>query len=78
MHGQFPCRSDRCSVSQTDRIWRCITGGVVHEPLGDMVRVLASMTEHEKVRLPGFYNNVRPLEPFEKSLYDEIIRRCKL
>jgi di- and tripeptidase len=53
-------------------------GGVVHEPLTDMARVLASLVDQcGKVSLPGFYDNVRSLEPDEGAIYDEIIRRCE-
>lgn len=52
-------------------------GGVVSEPLVDMVRVLASLTDADtRVRIPGFLDDVRKLELKEIALYDEIIERC--
>jgi hypothetical protein len=51
-------------------------GGVVDEPLLDLARVLSTLLGKDgKVSMPGFYDNVRPLEPYEDALYDEIIRR---
>lgn len=52
-------------------------GGVVSEPLVDMVRVLASLTDSDgRVRIPGFLEDVRKLDAKESALYDEIILRC--
>ncbi|GAA5984956.1 hypothetical protein JCM11641_005597 [Rhodosporidiobolus odoratus] len=55
-----------------------IWGGVTSEPLGDLVRLLATLTDAEgKVRIPGFLDNVRKLSPEEKKLYDAVVERCK-
>ncbi|KAI5474387.1 beta-ala-his dipeptidase [Pseudohyphozyma bogoriensis] len=52
-------------------------GGVVSEPLVDMVRLLASLTDADgRVRVPGFLNDVRKLGQEENALYDAIIERC--
>ncbi|ORY68046.1 hypothetical protein BCR35DRAFT_294767 [Leucosporidium creatinivorum] len=53
-------------------------GGVVSEPLVDMVRLLASLTDADgRVRIPGFLDDVRKLEKKESELYDAVIERCK-
>ena len=53
-------------------------GGVVSEPLVDMVRLLASLTDADgRVRIPGFLNDVRKLSKEESDLYDTVIERCK-
>ncbi|KAM0756418.1 Zn-dependent exopeptidase [Meredithblackwellia eburnea MCA 4105] len=52
-------------------------GGVVSEPLVDMVRLLASLTDADgRVRIPGFLNDVRKLTQEESDLYDDVISRC--
>lgn len=51
-------------------------GGTVHEPLIDMVRLLATLTDHDsKVVIPGFYDHVATMGDHEQSLLDEVIRR---
>lgn len=53
-------------------------GGVVSEPLVDMVRLLASLTDADgNVRIPGFLNDVRKLGEKESELYEEIIKRSR-
>jgi len=53
-------------------------GGVVSEPLVDMVRLLASLTDAEgRVRIPGFLDEVRPLGAEESKLYDQVIERAE-
>lgn len=52
-------------------------GGVVSEPLVDMVRLLASLTDADgRVRIPGFLDDVRKLGAEESGLYDAVIERC--
>lgn len=52
-------------------------GGVVSEPLGDMVRLLSSLTDGEgKVLVPRFLDEVRVLGEAEGKLFDEVVRRC--
>lgn len=51
-------------------------GGVVSEPLVDMVRLLASLTDADgRVRIPGFLDEVRKLGAEESKLYDQVIER---
>ncbi|RDB17979.1 putative di- and tripeptidase DUG2 [Hypsizygus marmoreus] len=47
-----------------------IEGGAVVEPMFDMVQLLATLTDgNRKVRIPGFYDHVRPQTPEEDELY---------
>ncbi|KAG6845113.1 hypothetical protein H0H87_000540 [Tephrocybe sp. NHM501043] len=47
-----------------------IEGGAVAEPMFDMVRLLASLTDGQRrVQIPGFYDHVRPQTQEEKDLY---------
>lgn len=54
-------------------------GGVVSEPLVDMVRLLASLTDADgRVRIPGFLDDVRKMTSEESALYANVIDRCDL
>ncbi|KAF5382706.1 hypothetical protein D9615_002814 [Tricholomella constricta] len=47
-----------------------IEGGAVVEPMFDMVRLLANLTDsHRRVQVPGFYDHVRAQTEDEKELY---------
>ncbi|KAG6886585.1 hypothetical protein C0992_003273 [Termitomyces sp. T32_za158] len=47
-----------------------VEGGAVVEPMFDMVRLLASLTDAQRrVQIPGFYDHVRPQTEEEKKLY---------
>jgi len=47
-----------------------IEGGAVVEPMFDMVRLLAALTDGQRrVLIPGFYDHVRPQTEEEKELY---------
>lgn len=49
-------------------------GGVVHEPVLDLVRILSLLIDEKgKIRLDGFYDGVRPLDSEEEKLYDAIV-----
>ncbi|GAA5998967.1 glutamine amidotransferase subunit DUG2 [Rhodotorula paludigena] len=51
-------------------------GGVTSEPLNDLIRVLASLTDADgRVRIPGFLDDVRKLEASEQRLYDRLVER---
>ncbi|GAA6037565.1 hypothetical protein JCM8097_006116 [Rhodosporidiobolus ruineniae] len=55
-----------------------IWGGVTSEPLGDLVRLLACLTDEQgHARIPGFFDDVRKLLPEEKKLYEAVVERCK-
>ncbi|GAA6010624.1 hypothetical protein JCM11491_002998 [Sporobolomyces phaffii] len=54
-----------------------IHGGVISEPLNDLVRLLATLTDADgRVRIPGFLDDVRKLEASELQLYEAVIERC--
>ncbi|KDE08577.1 hypothetical protein MVLG_01350 [Microbotryum lychnidis-dioicae p1A1 Lamole] len=54
-----------------------ISGGVVSEPLVDMVRILSTLTSPTgQILIPNFNASVRALAPAEDALYDRIIDRC--
>ncbi|KAI9511084.1 Zn-dependent exopeptidase [Russula earlei] len=47
-----------------------IDGGAWDEPMQDMIRVLAGLTDHNrKALIPGFYDKVRPLDDKEAELF---------
>ncbi|KDR82660.1 hypothetical protein GALMADRAFT_58317 [Galerina marginata CBS 339.88] len=47
-----------------------IEGGAVAEPMVDMVRLLATLTDSKRVvQIPGFYDQVQPQTEDEKELY---------
>ncbi|BGP20053.1 hypothetical protein JCM10213_003563 [Rhodosporidiobolus nylandii] len=63
---------------QPDLLHSGIWGGVTSEPLGDLVRLLATLTDAEgRVRIPGFLDDVRKLQSEERKLYDAVVERCK-
>ncbi|GAA6008400.1 hypothetical protein JCM10207_000113 [Rhodosporidiobolus poonsookiae] len=67
----------RVSSDQPD-LHSGIWGGVTSEPLGDLVRLVASLTGPDgRVRIPGFMDDVRPLKEEERALYEEVVERCK-
>jgi acetylornithine deacetylase/succinyl-diaminopimelate desuccinylase-like protein len=48
-------------------------GGIIHNPNQLLARALASLHDAEgRVRVPGFYDQVRPLSRREKALYDAL------
>ncbi|CAI2170153.1 187_t:CDS:10 [Funneliformis geosporum] len=50
-------------------------GGAVSEPLNDMIRILAKlMSDDNRILIPGFYDNVRPVTPYEERLYEYILK----
>ncbi|KAJ7857773.1 hypothetical protein B0H13DRAFT_2077001 [Mycena leptocephala] len=50
-----------------------IEGGAVVEPLLDMVHLLSTLTDAQhQVRIPGFYDQVRPQTESEKELYKRL------
>lgn len=54
-----------------------IQGGTVHEPLIDMVRLLATLTSSTdgEIAIPQFYDRVSTMGEVEKELLDEVVLR---
>ncbi|KAM0790317.1 hypothetical protein ACM66B_003203 [Microbotryomycetes sp. NB124-2] len=64
-------------VSDLPDLHSGMQGGVVSEPLVDMVRLLASLTDSQgRVLVPGFMDDVRHLSAQENALYDAVVSRC--
>ncbi|KIJ14910.1 hypothetical protein PAXINDRAFT_12180 [Paxillus involutus ATCC 200175] len=52
-----------------------IEGGAAAEPMLDMIRLLAALTDSQrKIAIPGFYDAVRPQTEDEKQLYELLSR----
>eukprot|EP00741_Cyanophora_paradoxa_P020844 tig00021314_g20122.t1 len=50
-----------------------VDGGTVHEPMVDLVAVLARLVSPDgQVLIPGFHDDVRPLSPDEDAIYTQI------
>jgi len=50
-----------------------IEGGAVVEPMLDMIRLLSTLTDNRRqVKIPGFYDLVRPQTEDEKKLYERL------
>ncbi|ORY35351.1 hypothetical protein BCR39DRAFT_508937 [Naematelia encephala] len=49
-----------------------VDGGIVAEPMFDMVRVLHALVGSDGVKLPGFYDNVRPQTKEESTLLSAV------
>ena len=70
------CERNQVESDQPD-LHSGIHGGVISEPLNDLVRLLATLTDADgRVRIPGFLDDVRPLEASERQLYEAVIERC--
>ncbi|BGP27612.1 hypothetical protein JCM10295v2_006586 [Rhodotorula toruloides] len=55
-----------------------IEGGATAEPLNDLIRVIAGLTDADgRVRIPGFLDDVRKMLPAEHKLYEKIVERYK-
>lgn len=55
-----------------------VDGGVSREPTIDLINVLSKLNDDKgKVRIPNFYNTIRPFSENEHSLYEEITRKVK-
>ncbi|KPV73438.1 uncharacterized protein RHOBADRAFT_48797 [Rhodotorula graminis WP1] len=73
---QEAVRKNRVASSNPEFTHSGIWGGVTSEPLNDLIRVLASLTDNRgAVRIPGFLDGVRKLLPTEQKLYDELFLR---
>ena len=52
-----------------------VEGGSIQEPMIDLIHLLSCLTDKRKITLKGFYEDVRPLTPYEEKLYEEITKR---
>ncbi|KAI8446780.1 hypothetical protein BY996DRAFT_4583807 [Phakopsora pachyrhizi] len=53
-------------------------GGVVHEPVMDLVRVLSSLVDSSgQIQMEGFYDGVKPICEVENELYDRIVEHLQ-
>nr|ODO00935.1 di- and tripeptidase [Cryptococcus depauperatus CBS 7855] len=55
-----------------DNLHNGVDGGAIIEPMFDMVRVLGALSDARGVKLPGFYDSVRPETPEEISLLRDV------
>ncbi|OZJ03237.1 hypothetical protein BZG36_03438 [Bifiguratus adelaidae] len=63
----------RISSSRPD-LHSGMSGGAVSEPLVDMIKTLATLTDEAgKVSIPGFYDKVAPITSTEEDYYDRIV-----
>ncbi|KAI9032161.1 hypothetical protein DFJ74DRAFT_653476 [Hyaloraphidium curvatum] len=50
-----------------------VWGGVSHEPMTDLIKIMASLVEPDgKILIPGIYDDVAPVSPEEKAIYERI------
>ncbi|KAI9144806.1 hypothetical protein BKA69DRAFT_1025508 [Paraphysoderma sedebokerense] len=55
-----------------------VDGGTVSEPLLDLIKILAGLLDsQQKVLIPGFLDDVRPLTAAESKQYDELVTSIK-
>jgi len=52
-----------------------VEGGSIQEPMIDLIHLLSCLTDKGKITLKGFYDDVRPLTPYEEKLYEEITKK---
>ncbi|KAK9457782.1 hypothetical protein V1511DRAFT_507878 [Dipodascopsis uninucleata] len=56
-----------------------VDGGLFREPLMDMTKLLASLTDDNgKVLIPGYYDPVRPITDAEAVLYEQIGQKSSI
>ncbi|KAL7423602.1 hypothetical protein Q5752_001183 [Cryptotrichosporon argae] len=60
--------------SEGDDAHNGVEGGAVAEPMFDMVRVLSGMADAKGVKIPGFYDSVRPQTEEEMALLADVAR----
>jgi di- and tripeptidase len=60
--------------SKGDDAHNGVEGGLVAEPMFDLVRVLGSLADSAGVKLPGFYDSVRAQTPEELALLTTVSR----
>lgn len=58
--------------SQRDDVHSGVEGGAVHEPMFDMVNLLSKLSDTGGLKVPGFYDSVRPESDEERSLLESV------
>ncbi|CED83759.1 Metalloexopeptidases [Phaffia rhodozyma] len=49
-----------------------VEGGAGNEPMLDMVRLLATISDNERIAIPDFYESVRAVDEPERALYEKL------
>ncbi|AFR95888.2 di- and tripeptidase [Cryptococcus neoformans C23] len=62
--------------SNEENLHNGVDGGASSEPMFDMVRVLAALSDAKGVKVPGFYDSVRPATNEEMSLLRDVSSAC--
>ena len=52
-----------------------VDGGSIQEPMTDLIKLLAGLTDKGRIMLKGFYDNVRQLTSTEEKFYEEITKK---
>lgn len=70
LRGVVHCNIEISSSNTKDSSHSGIDGGAWHEPMQDIVQVLAELTDRDRnVLIPGFYDKVRPQDDEEAALF---------
>ncbi|OCF30670.1 di- and tripeptidase [Kwoniella heveanensis BCC8398] len=59
-------------ASKDEDLHNGVDGGATAEPMIDMVKLLGALSDAKGVKVPGFYDSVRPSTPEEMSLLSEV------
>ncbi|ODO02974.1 hypothetical protein I350_05817 [Cryptococcus amylolentus CBS 6273] len=62
--------------SKEENLHNGVDGGATVEPMFDLVRVLGGLSDAKGVKVPGFYDSVRPETPEEMSLLRDVSAAC--
>lgn len=66
VHATVEIHSERADVHSG------VDGGAVSEPMIEMIRLLSTLTNGQKVLLPGFYECVREITPREQEQFEQL------
>ncbi|ADV22824.1 di- and tripeptidase [Cryptococcus gattii E566] len=62
--------------SSEENLHNGVDGGATTEPMFDMIRVLGALSDAKGVKVPGFYDSVRPATDEEMSLLRDVSSAC--